>query len=113
MRLGRRTVKLRRGSVAARLYGTDETLERFRHRYELNPLYRELLEKHGMVFSGWAPGQPIVQVAELPAHPFYLGVQYHPEFLSRPGSPSPIFTGLIDASLRIRQDQSGASSSRT
>ena len=113
MRLGRRTVKLRRGSVAARLYGTDETFERFRHRYELNPLYRELLEKHGMVFSGWAPGQPIVQIAELPAHPFYLGVQYHPEFLSRPGSPSPIFTGLIDASLRIRQDQSGASSSRT
>jgi CTP synthase len=99
MRLGKRTVTLRRGSVAARLYGTESTEERFRHRYELNPLYRELLEKRGMVFSGWAPGQPIVQVAELPTHPFYLGVQYHPEFLSRPGSPSPLFAGLIDASL--------------
>ena len=102
MRLGKRTVTLRRGSVAARLYGTESTEERFRHRYELNPLYRELLEKRGMVFSGWAPGQPIVQVAELPTHPFYLGVQYHPEFLSRPGAPSPLFVGLIDASLADR-----------
>ena len=99
MRLGKRTVKLRGGSAAARLYAADSIEERFRHRYELNPLYRELLETHGMVFSGWAPGQPIVQVAELPTHPFYLGVQYHPEFLSRPGAPSPLFAGLIDASL--------------
>ena len=99
MRLGKRTVKLRDGSAAARLYGADSIEERFRHRYELNPLYRELLEKRGMVFSGWAPGQPIVQVAELPTHPFFLGVQYHPEFLSRPGAPSPVFAGLIDASL--------------
>ena len=101
MRLGKRTVTLRQGSLAARLYGAESTAERFRHRYELNPLYRELMEKRGMVFSGWAPGQPIVQVSELPTHPFYLGVQYHPEFLSRPGSPSPVFAGLIDASLAI------------
>ena len=100
MRLGKRTVELRGGSAAARLYGADRIEERFRHRYELNPFYREPLEKRGMVFSGWAPGQPIVQVAELPTHPFYLGVQYHPEFLSRPGAPSPLFAGLIDASLK-------------
>ncbi len=100
MRLGKRTVELRGGSAAARLYGADRIEERFRHRYELNPFYREPLEKRGMVFSGWAPGQPIVQVAELPTHPFYLGVQYHPEFLSRPGAPSPLFSGLIDASLK-------------
>ena len=99
MRLGKRAVTLRPGSLAARLYGADSIEERFRHRYELNPLYRELMEKRGMVFSGWAPGQPIVQVSELPTHPFYLGVQYHPEFLSRPGAPSPVFAGLIDASL--------------
>ena len=99
MRLGRRTVELRGGSTAARLYGAERIEERFRHRYELNPFYRELLETRGMVFSGWAPGQPIVQVAELPTHPFFLGVQYHPEFLSRPGAPSPPFAGLIDASL--------------
>ena len=99
MRLGRRTVRLRPGSLAARLYGADRVRERFRHRYELNPLYRPLLESRGMVFSGWAPGQPIVQVAELPEHPFYFNVQYHPEFLSRPGAPSPVFAGLIDASL--------------
>ena len=99
MRLGRRTVRLLPGSLAARLYGAERIEERFRHRYELNPLYRQLLESGGMVFSGWAPGQPIVQVAELPEHPFYLSVQYHPEFLSRPGAPSPVFAGLIDASL--------------
>jgi CTP synthase len=52
-----------------------------------------------MMFSGWAPGQQIVQVAELPNHPFFIGVQYHPEFLSRPGSPSPVFAGLITASI--------------
>ncbi len=107
MRLGKRTVKLRGGSAAARLYAADSIEERFRHRYELNPLYRELLETHGMVFSGWAPGQPIVQVAELPTHPFYLGVQYHPEFLSRPGAPSPLFAGLIDASLADSRDAVG------
>ncbi len=103
MRLGRRTVRLRPGSLAARLYGAERIEERFRHRYELNPLYRPLLESRGMVFSGWAPGQPIVQVAELPEHPFYFGVQYHPEFLSRPGAPSPVFAGLIDASLAGRR----------
>ena len=104
MRLGRRTVELRSDSAAARLYGAQSIKERFRHRYELNPFYRELLETRGMVFSGWAPGQPIVQVAELPTHPFYLGVQYHPEFLSRPGAPSPLFAGLIDASLAASND---------
>lgn len=103
MRLGRRTVMLRPGSLAARLYRSERAEERFRHRYELNPLFRPLLERHGMVFSGWAPGQPIVQVAELPGHPFYFGVQYHPEFLSRPGAPSPVFAGLIDASLAGRR----------
>lgn len=103
MRLGRRIVRLLPGSLAARLYGAERIEERFRHRYELNPLYRQLLERGGMVFSGWAPGQPIVQVAELPEHPFYLSVQYHPEFLSRPGAPSPVFAGLIDASLTGRR----------
>lgn len=107
MRLGRRTVRLRPDSLAARLYGSERAEERFRHRYELNPLFRTLLESRGMVFSGWAPGQPIVQVAELPDHPFYLGVQYHPEFLSRPGAPSPVFAGLIDASLAGRQSLPG------
>ena len=107
MRLGRRTVELRSDSAAARLYGAQSIKERFRHRYELNPFYRELLETRGMVFSGWAPGQPIVQVAELPTHPFYLGVQYHPEFLSRPGAPSPLFAGLIDASLAAGRDPVG------
>lgn len=99
MRLGSRTVGLHSDSLAAQLYQAESIQERFRHRYEFNPLYRALFEDHGMVFSGWAPGQQIVQVAELPSHPFFIGVQYHPEFLSRPGSPSPVFAGLITAGI--------------
>ncbi len=99
MRLGKRRVELLRGSLAARLYGGDEAFERFRHRYEFNPAYRERFAEKGMVFSGWAPGQPIMQVAELPGHPFFLGVQFHPEFTSRPVSPSPIFGGLVKACI--------------
>ncbi len=99
MRLGKRRVELLRGSLAAELYGGEEAFERFRHRYEFNPAYRTRLEEHGMVFSGWAPGQPIMQIAELPGHPFFLGVQFHPEFTSRPVQPSPIFSGLVKACL--------------
>jgi CTP synthase len=97
MRLGKRRIELLSGSLASRLYGADEGFERFRHRYEFNPEFRELLEEKGMVFSGWAPGQPIMQIAELPSHPFYVGVQFHPEFRSRPVSPSPIFQGFVNA----------------
>lgn len=99
MRLGKRTVELRPSSLAAKLYRGERIEERFRHRYEFNPLYRQLFEEHGMVFSGWPPGQPVAQVAELPTHPFFIGVQYHPEFLSRPSAASPVFAGLIAASL--------------
>ncbi|HAK97334.1 MAG TPA: hypothetical protein DCM87_20675 [Planctomycetes bacterium] len=99
MRLGKRRVELLRGSLAARLYGGEEAFERFRHRYEFNPAYRDRFGEKGMVFSGWAPGQPIMQIAELPGHPFFLGVQFHPEFTSRPVSPSPIFSGFVKACI--------------
>ncbi len=99
MRLGKRRIELLPGSLASRLYGDEESFERFRHRYEFNPEYRERFEEKGMVFSGWAPGQPIMQIAELPDHPFYLGVQFHPEFRSRPVSPSPVFQGFVNACI--------------
>ena len=103
MRLGRHVVALQEGSRVARLYAARQAAERFRHRYEFNPLYRKVFEDGGMVFSGWAPGQPIVQVAELPEHPFFTGVQYHPEFTSRPGRPSPLFRGFIAACIAHRR----------
>lgn len=103
MRLGRHVVALRAGSRVAELYAAQQAGERFRHRYEFNPLYRKVFEDSGMVFSGWAPGQPIVQVAELPHHPFFIGVQYHPEFTSRPGRPSPLFQGFVAACITRRR----------
>ena len=111
MRLGRHTVALLEGSRVADLYGGTQAHERFRHRYEFNPLYRKALEEGGMVFSGWAPGQPINQVAELPDHPFFVGVQFHPEFTSRPARPNPLFHGFVSACIahrRARHDRDAA-----
>ena len=103
MRLGRHAVSLQEGSRVAELYGARRADERFRHRYEFNPLYRKVFEDDGMVFSGWAPGQPIVQVAELPEHPFFIGVQFHPEFTSRPAKPNPLFHGFVQACIAHRR----------
>jgi len=106
MRLGGRDICVKNETKAhalyrnTRLFSSSGTVrERFRHRYELNPLYRELFEKNGLVFSGWAPNQPIMQILEIPEHPFFLGVQYHPEFTSRPMSPNPLFSGFIKSCL--------------
>ncbi len=103
MRLGRHAVALQEGSRVAELYGALRADERFRHRYEFNPWYRKVFEDNGMVFSGWAPGQPIVQVAELPQHPFFIGVQFHPEFTSRPANPNPLFHGFVQACIAHRR----------
>ena len=103
MRLGRHAVSLQDGSRVAGLYGGLRAAERFRHRYEFNPLYRKLFEDSGMVFSGWAPGQPIIQVAELPQHPFFIGVQFHPEFTSRPAKPNPLFRGFVEVCIAHRR----------
>ena len=73
---------------------------RFRHRYEVAPRYLEKLEKAGMVFSGKAPGQPIMQILELPAHPYFVGTQAHPCLTSRPLHPQPLFVGLVAAALK-------------
>ncbi|MAG60902.1 CTP synthetase [archaeon] len=103
MRLGGRDVEVSVGSFAYSLYGNRDTVrERFRHRYEVDPKYISTLEEHGLVFSGKAPGQPIMQILELPqsVHPFFIGVQYHPEFISRPTEVHPLFLGFVKACLR-------------
>ena len=79
--------------------GAQEVRLRFRHRYEVNPDYIKRLTDAGMVFSGKAPGQEIMQILELPDHPYFVGTQSHPEFSSRPLAPSPFYLGLVAAAL--------------
>jgi CTP synthase len=99
MRLGSYPCVLEPGSLAARAYGQPIVLERHRHRYEFNNAYRELLAQHGMRFSGLSPDSRLVEIVEMPDHPFFLGTQFHPEFKSRPNRPHPLFVSFIEASL--------------
>jgi len=100
MRLGGRDVEIVPGTLAARMFqGAPTARLRFRHRYEVNPDYIGRLTAGGMVFSGKAPGQPIMQILELPDHPYFVGTQSHPEFTSRPLRPSPFYLGLVAAAL--------------
>ncbi len=101
MRLGLYPAKLKTGSIAARVYGSDHAEERHRHRYEVNNKYREPLENAGLVFSGTSPDGNLVEYVELPAdvHPYYIATQAHPELKSRPTRANPLFTGLIEAAL--------------
>jgi CTP synthase len=86
-------------SVAHLAYGTTEISERHRHRYEVNNDYRDILERHGMRLSGFSPDNMLVEMIELPDHPWFVGGQFHPEFKSRPTRPHPLFREFIKASL--------------
>lgn len=103
MRLGAQPCQLQVGSLAAKLYGAFMTNERHRHRFEFNNAFREKFEKGGLVFSGLSPDGKLVEVIELPGHPFYLASQFHPEFLSKPHEPHPLFKGFIAAALQQSQ----------
>ena len=83
-----------------RCYGTTLINERHRHRYEVNNEYRELLKEHGLTLSGMSPDDRLVETVELSDRPFHVGVQYHPEFKSRPTRPHPLFKGFIEAALK-------------
>ncbi len=109
MRLGAYPCKLEPGSLAARLYDTLEISERHRHRYEVNNTYRERLEQGGLVVSGTSPAGDLVEIVELPDHPFFIASQFHPEFKSRPNRPHPLFAGLVKAALD-NQRESGVQS---
>lgn len=102
MRLGAYPCRLMRGTLAERLYGDQVIYERHRHRYEVNNEYRGLLEQHGMVFSGVSPDYRLVEMIELPEHPYFIAGQFHPEFKSRPNRPHPVFVGLVRAALERR-----------
>ena len=103
MRLGAQRCQLVNDSLARKLYGKDEVLERHRHRYELNNGYREVLSQHGMKLSGFSTDGTLVEIVELPDHPWFLGCQFHPEFTSTPRDGHPLFTGFIRAALQRRQ----------
>jgi CTP synthase len=106
MRLGGRDVELKAETLAWKLFGkTDSVRMRFRHRYEVDPRYIERLEAGGLVFSGKAPNQPIMQILELPSRPFFMGTQAHPCLTSRPLKPQPMFVGLVAAAMRKRYPQ--------
>jgi CTP synthase len=98
MRLGRYACELAPGSLAQKIYGSSIVYERHRHRYEFNCLYEDALTAKGMRISGRSPDGKFVEIAELPNHPWYVAVQFHPEFQSKPDKPHPLFAGFVKAS---------------
>ena len=104
MRLGAYPCETGEGSRLRKIYGQEEIWERHRHRYEFNNAYREAYREHGMVFSGLSPNGSLCEAMELPAHPFYIGVQYHPEFKSRPNKAHPLFRAFIEAAAKRSKD---------
>jgi CTP synthase len=103
MRLGLYAAKLTEGSKVRALYGTELVYERHRHRWEVNNKYRKDLEGAGMMLSGLSPDDNLVEYIELIDHPFFVGTQAHPELRSRPDRPHPLFSGLIEAAVKLRR----------
>ena len=100
MRLGAYDCRLSKKTLAHRLYGEKKISERHRHRFEFNNDYTERFEKGGMALSGKNPDRNLVEIVEIADHPFFIGVQFHPEFKSRPLRPHPVFDGFIAAALQ-------------
>ena len=98
MRLGLYPCQLVPGTLAEKAYKKASVEERHRHRFEFKNSYREILGEHGMVFSGLSPDGRLVEIAEISDHPFMIGCQFHPEFLSRPNKPHPLFRVFLEKS---------------
>ncbi len=99
MRLGAYEANLAPGSHVAKIYGSARISERHRHRYEVNMTYREQLEQAGLRFSGISPDGLLPEIVEIPDHPWFIGVQFHPELKSRPFDPHPLFASFIEAAV--------------
>jgi len=102
MRLGAYPCILKDGSLVRKIYGTEKISERHRHRFEVNNAFRAQLEKAGLVFSGTSPDDSLVEIVELKEHPWFVGVQFHPEFKSYPRKPHPLFKSFVEAALEYR-----------
>jgi CTP synthase len=105
MRLGAYPCKIKKNTLAEKVYGGNFVQERHRHRYEFNNRYRRIFEKKGMVFSGIYPKKNLVEIVELKNHPFFIAVQFHPEFKSKPDRPHPLFREFIKAALDKQNSQ--------
>jgi len=100
MRLGAYPAVLTKGSLVAEMYGSKNISERHRHRYEVNIDYKDRIEAVGLKFSGMSPDGILPEIVELPTHPWFIGVQYHPELKSRPFEPHPLFAGFVAAAMK-------------
>jgi CTP synthase len=105
MRLGGQECRLQEGSLSRALYGRDVIRERHRHRYEFNNHYREIFKNHGMVLAGLSMDETLVEIIEIADHPWFVACQFHPEFTSTPRDGHPLFTGFIEAALRVQQGE--------
>ena len=103
MRLGAYKAVIAKNTLAEKLYSSKTASERHRHRYEFNPAFRETLENAGLKISATSEGQGLVEIVEIPAHPFFIACQFHPEFQSRPNHPHPLFAGLVEAALEAKE----------
>jgi len=105
MRLGSQETTLDPTSHSAQSYGTNEIAERHRHRYEFNNVYRQQFLAHGMNFAGTSPDETLVEILEVPDHPWFVAVQFHPEFKSKPTQAHPLFAGFVKAAIERRSGQ--------
>lgn len=103
MRLGAYPCRLEKDSLAYKIYGTDEISERHRHRYEFNSQYLEEFQKAGMKATGFNPNTNLVEIVEIPSHPFFIGAQFHPEYTSTVIHPHPLFVGFVDAAMKYKK----------
>ena len=110
MRLGADPVKIHEGTKAMEFYGDAVIYKRHRHRYEVNNLLRTRLEEAGLVCSGTSPDERLVEIVELPEHPFYVASQFHPEFNSRPNRPEPLFREFMKAAAKQAESRNGPGS---
>jgi CTP synthase len=99
MRLGAYECNILPGSKVADIYGADKVFERHRHRYEVNINYRKQLEKAGLKVAGLSPDGGLPEIVELEGHPWFIGVQFHPELKSKPFEPHPLFSSFVDAAV--------------
>ena len=105
MRLGKYPCKIKKNSLAYKIYKTENIEERHRHRYEYNNDYKEMFEKEGLICSGISPDGELVEIVEYNKHPFFIAGQFHPEFKSRPDRPAPLFVAFIKASKEYNKNK--------
>ena len=101
MRLGAYQCKIKKNTLASRVYGKSLVNERHRHRYEFNNKFKKVFEKAGMILSGVCAGKDLIEIVELKAHPYFIAVQFHPEFKSKPDRAHPLFSNFIQAALQF------------